>query len=119
VRAALVRHLAMLGQNQMDCYLPCELGSAIDLETRWRCKGTDKSLPNRRREQTPQPSTALTPVATAEPIPFLPGTPPAPPGNNAGADCSQLVDVPPRYPYVYKAGHCAESLTLDASDQDS
>ena len=45
-------------------------------------------------------------------MPPLPRTPPAPPCNNAGAQSSQLVNVPAEYMYSHTSLHCAELFTL-------
>jgi hypothetical protein len=80
VKAAIARHLAMIRQNQMAGCLPCQNGTAKNLQTRWRHKGTGAPPPNRRRQQNPEPS----PEPTPEPTPLLPGTPLDPTGNTSG-----------------------------------
>jgi len=65
VKAAIDRHPAIVEENQWDGCLPCQNGTAKNLETRWRCKGMGAPLP----EQAPP----------------LPGMPSAPPGGNGGA----------------------------------
>jgi len=119
VKAAIVGHPVMLCQHQMDGCLPCQNGSSKHLETDWRRKGTGAPRPNRRRPLTPRPSPEPTPEPTSEPMPSLPRTPPAPPGSNAGAQHSQIINVPAGYTYLHTACPCAESFTLDASDQDN
>jgi len=50
VKGAIVRHPAMLRQNQMDGCVPCLIGSETNPETPWRRKGAGAPLPNRRRQ---------------------------------------------------------------------
>jgi len=45
VKAAIQRHPAMLRQNQMSSCLPCQNGTAKNLQTRWRRKGTGTPPP--------------------------------------------------------------------------
>ena len=71
VKAAIQRHPAMLRQNQTSSRLPCHYGTAKNPQTRSRFKGTGPPAPDRRTEQTP------------EPTPPLPGTPPTPTGNTS------------------------------------
>ena len=52
-------------------------------------------------------------------MPPLPGKPPAPPGNRAGAQPSQIVNVLAGYAYLHTAVACAEFFTLYASAQNS
>jgi hypothetical protein len=52
-------------------------------------------------------------------MPALPGSPPAPPGSNAGAQCPEIIHVPAGYAYLHTVLPCADSFTLDASDKDS
>jgi len=111
VKVAIVRHPAMLCQNQTDRCLHCQTGSAKHPDTCCRRTGQGAPPPNRRSQQTPQP--------TPQPTPSLPGTPPAPHCNNAGAQHSYIVNVAPRYSYLPTAHHCPESFTLDASAQES
>jgi len=49
----------------------------------------------------------------------MPGTPPAPTGNNFGAEHSQIVNVPAGYANSHTSLPCAELFTLDVSAQDS
>jgi len=67
VKAAIQRHLAMLGQNQTSGCLHCQNGTTKNSQTRWRLKGTGAPPPVRRRVRTPKPT------------PHPPGTPPAHP----------------------------------------
>jgi len=45
VKAAIQRHPAMLCQNQMSGCLPCQNGTAKNLQTRWTHKGTGAPPP--------------------------------------------------------------------------
>jgi len=103
VKAAIQRHPAMLRRNKTSGCLPCENGTAMNPQTRWRCKGTGAPPPDRRREPTP------------EPTPPLPGTPPAPTGNTSEGQSSQIVNLPARYTYSHTALTCAEFC----DDEDS
>jgi hypothetical protein len=73
LKAAIQRHPAMLRQNQTSGFLPWQYGTAKNPQTRWLRKGTGAPPPAQRRVRTP------------EMTPPLPGTPPAPSGNAAGA----------------------------------
>ena len=66
VKAAIERHPAMLRQNQTAGCLPCQNGTAKNPQTRWRRKGTGAPPPNRRRQQTPEPTPELTPPLPGE-----------------------------------------------------
>jgi len=96
VRAAIQRHPAMLRQNQTSGCLPCQNGTAKNLQTCWRRKGTGAPPPDRRRERTPKPT------------PPLPSTPPAPTGNTSGVQPSQIIILPAGYTYSHPALPCAE-----------
>jgi len=108
VKAAIQRHPAMLRQNQMSGCLPCQNGTAMTLQTHWRCKGTGAPPPARRRVRTP------------EPTPHPPGTPPAPPaptGNTSGAEPSEIVNLPAGYTYSHTPLACAEFFDYDEDTQ--
>ena len=96
VKAAIQRHLAMLRHNQTSGCLPCQNGTAKNLRTRWRRKGTGAPPPARPRVRTP------------EPTPAPPGTPPAPTGNTSGAQLSEIVNLPAGYMYSHIARPSAE-----------
>jgi len=96
VKAAIERHPAMLNQNQVAGWLPSQNGASKKPETLWRRKGTGAHPPDRRREQTP------------EPTPPLPGTPPAPTGNTSGVQPSEIVDLPAADTYSNTALPCGE-----------
>jgi len=72
LKAAIERHQAILCQNHSSGFLPCQNVTVKNLQTRWRCKGTG-APPHARRRQ---------------PMPPLPGTPPAPTSNKSGAELS-------------------------------
>jgi len=107
LKAAIVRHPAMLYQNHTPGFLPSQDGNTQNPLTCWRRKGTSAPPPDQRRQRTP------------EPMPPLPGTPPAPTGNNCRAQHSHIDNLPARYVYSYSSLNCAESFTLDAYAQDS
>jgi len=113
VKAAIVRHPAILRQNQTDGCLLCPNCNAKNPQTPWRWTGTGASPLQGCRQTT----TELMPSLPETPP--LPGTPPAPPSNNAEAQRSQIVNVKAGYAYLHTALCCAESFTLDASAQDS
>jgi len=54
VKAAIERHLAMIRENQMDGFLPCQNGMAKNPQTRWSRKGTGPPPP---RPAPPRPGT--------------------------------------------------------------
>jgi len=83
VKAGIQRYLAMLLHNQMSGYLPCQNGTTNNPQTRWRRKGTCAPPPDRRRQQTP------------EPTPPVPGTPPAPTSNPSVVQRSQIINFRP------------------------
>jgi hypothetical protein len=85
VKAAIQRNPAMLRHIQTPGCLPCQNGTAKNLQTRWRRKGTGAPPPARRRVQTQEP--------TRPP----PGTPPTPTGNTSGAQPSEIVNLPAGY----------------------
>jgi hypothetical protein len=111
VKAAIARHPAMLRQNQTPGCLPCQYATGKNPQMRWRHKGTGAPPLNRRREQNPEP--------TPEPTPPLPGTPLTSTGNTSGNQHLEIINLPAGYTYSHTSLPCAESLTLDASAQES
>jgi len=89
VKAVLETHLDMVSENHTDGYLPWYIGTANNLQIRWRCTGTGEPLSDRCRQQTPDPT--QTPPRTPYPLPC----------DNEGAQCSQINSVPARYAYVH------------------
>jgi len=87
VKAAIQRHLAMLRHNQTSSCLSCQNGTAKNLQSRWRRKGTRGPPPARRRVRTPEPS------------PPPPGTPPAPTINTTVDQPAEIVNLPAGYKY--------------------
>jgi len=87
VKAAIERHLAMVYKNQMDCYLPCQNGTAKNPHTCWRCKQTSAPLPELA---APPPGR-----------PPLPGLPPAPPGDADGNEYHERQGMPSRCVYIH------------------
>jgi len=110
VKAAMDRHPAMLRENQTDCCLPCQSGTAQNPQTCWRHKGTGAPPPERLREPTPEP--------TPEPMPHPPGTPPVPPGDNEAAHVSEIECVPPGYLYIHTCLPTAQFFNHDAYAKD-
>jgi len=107
VKAAIQRHPAMLCQNQMSGCLPCQNGTVKNLQTRWRQNGTGAPPPDQRRERTP------------EPIPPLPGTPPAATGNTSGVPLSQIVNLPAGYTDSLNALTWAEFFDKEDTEHDT
>jgi len=103
MKAVIERHPAMLYQNHMAGCLPCLNGTATNLQTHWRRKGTGAPPPDRHREPTPS----------------LPKMSPVPTGENSGAQHSLIVNLLAGYAYSHTYLPCAEFSTLDASAQDS
>jgi len=101
VKAAIQRHPEMLRHNQTPGCLPCQNGTAKNLQTRWRRKRTGAAPPARRRVRTP------------EPTPLSPGMPPAPTGITSGAKPSEIVNLPAGYTYSLTALPCAEFFEDD------
>ena len=106
VKATIQRHLAMLRHNQTSGCLPCQNGTAKNLHTRWRRKGTGAPPPARRRVRTPEP--------TAPP----PGTPLAPTGNTYGTQPSKIINLPAGYTYSHTALPWAEFNFEDDEDTE-
>jgi len=107
VKAAIQRHPAMLRQNQSSGCLPSQIGTAKNLQTRWRHKGTGAPPPDRHRERTPE----LTPP--------LPGTPPAPTGKTSGVQSSQIVNLPARYMFSSSALPCTQFFDDEDTEHDT
>jgi len=107
VKAAIWWQPAMLRQNHSDGCLPCQNGTAKNLQTHCRCTAPGAPPPNRCRQLSP------------EHLPPLPGMPPAPPGYNAAAQCSQIINLPAGYMYSHASPPSAEFCTLDECAQDS
>jgi len=106
VQAAMEWHPSMIWENQTDGCLPCQNGTAQNLQTRWRRKGTGAPPPERLRQPTP------------EPMPHPPETPPVPPSNNEAAHLSEMDGVPPRYVYIHTPLPIAEFFNRDAYAKD-
>jgi len=75
------RHPAMVYKNHSAGCLAWQNGTAKNLVTRWRCKGT----------AAPPPELAASP----------PGTPPAPPGDAVGNDSYEIEGMPSRCEYMH------------------
>jgi hypothetical protein len=96
VKTAIQRHPAMLRHNQTSGCLPCQNGTAKNLQTRCRRKGTGAPPPAPRRVRTPE--------QTLPP----PGMPPAPTSNTTGDQLSENVNLLAGYTYSHTALPCAE-----------
>jgi len=107
VKATIERLPAMRCYNHPDRGLPSQNRTTNNLHIPWRCTGTVASPPDQCRLWTP------------ERTPSEPQTPPAPPGNNAGAHPTQIINVLARYVYCCTSPPWAEFYTLDAYTQDS
>jgi hypothetical protein len=88
VKAAIVRHSAMLHHNQTGRCLPCQNGNAKNRQTHSRHKATGAPVLMRCTQRTPD---STPPVPQMRP---LPESPPAPNSNHAGAQHSQIVNMP-------------------------
>jgi len=107
VKAVIDRHPAMLWQNHTAGCLSCQNGAAKNPQIHWRCKGSGAPTPDRRTQQTPQPT------------PSAPGTPLTPTRNNSIAEGASIVNLAAGYAYSHISYPGAASFTLDASAQDS
>jgi len=107
VKAAIGRHPAMLRQNLMARSLPCQNGTAKNVQIRLGRKGAGGPPPARRR----LPSPGL--------MPSLPETPPGPTGNNSTAQRSAIINWPAGYAYSHPSLPSADFLTSYGSAQDS
>jgi len=108
VNAAIHSHPAMLRQKQTCGCLPCQHGTAKNLQTCWRRNGTGAPPPVQHRLRTPQP------------IPHPPGIPltaRAPPGNISAVQPSEVVNLPAGYTYSHTALPCAECFDDDENTQ--
>jgi len=113
VQAVIARQPAMLRQIHKDGCLPCHNGTTKNPQTHWGRKGTGAPPLDRHRRLTPQPTPCL-----PGSLP-LPGTSPAPPGNNARAQWSQIINLPAGHVYSHTSPPCTEFFTPDAYAQDS
>jgi len=97
----------MVRQNHTNRWLPRQNGMTKSLQTRWRHKGMGAPPPYWHRQPTP------------EPMPALPGMPPAPPGDTDWAQSSQIDNLPQGYVYLHSPHPSTQFLNLDAYAQDS
>jgi len=98
VKAAIERHPAMVIENHIDGFLPCQHDPGKGPQT---CCGW-KRLGEHRSALAPPP----------------PVTPPAPPGNSEGRECSNIDGVPPRYVDIHTSFLYALLYNLDAYAKD-
>jgi len=80
VKAAIERHPAMVYKNQTDSCLPCQNGTAKNLPSLWRRKGSTDPLPEL--------------VAPPPRTPPPPGTPHALPGDSDRHDSCKIECMP-------------------------
>jgi hypothetical protein len=104
VKAVIQRHAAMLHHNQASGCLPCQYGTAKNLQTGWRRTGTGAPCPTWRRVQTPVPTTPLS------------GAPPTPTIHTSWAQPSEIVNLPAGYTYSQTVLPCAKCFE---GDQDT
>jgi len=97
----------MLRQNHTSGCLLCHNSTIKNPQTCWRHNGWGAPPLKGRREPTPEPTLPQ------------PGMPPAPTSNNAGTQCSQIVNLPARYVYFHTSLPWAEFFNHDAAAQDS
>jgi hypothetical protein len=111
VKAAIERHLAMLCHNHTPGCLLWQNGTRYNPQTHCRCKKPGAPPPNRRRQQTQEP--------TPEPTSSLPKTPSATTSDTSGARHLDLINSLAGYAYLLICHSCAKSVTLEISGQDS
>jgi hypothetical protein len=87
--------------NQTSGCLPCQNGTKMNPQTRWRHKGNGAPPYARRSVRTPEPASPP------------PGTPPAPTGNTSGAQATEIVNLPAGYTYSHTALPGAEYFEDD------
>jgi hypothetical protein len=119
VKAAMERHPAMIRQNQSDCCLPCQNGTAKHPQTRWKRKGTGAPPPVRHRYRTPNLTPSLPGTPSPPGKPSLPGTPPAPPGSTQGTQISQTDNLPAANAVSRVSLSKTQGVNLDAIAEDS
>ena len=119
VKAAIASHQAMLSQHQTPGCLPCQSGTALNQQRRWRLQGTGAPPLNRRRQQNPDSTPPPTPDPTPHLTPPLHGTPLASSGSTSRDQRLEIINLPASYMYSHTSLPCAESFTLDASAQES
>jgi len=100
------RHPAMLREKQTDGCLPCQNGTALSPQTRWRRKGTGAPPPKQLRQLTP------------DPMPHPPEMLLVPPGNNEAAHLSEIKAVPPGYVYIHTPLPSAQCFNYYAYAKD-
>jgi len=98
VKAAMETPPAMVRENQTDCCLPCQNGTAKNSQTRRRRKGMCAPPPR--------------------PAPPRPKTRPAPPRDSEITPSSETKGVPPRYVYIHSPLPCTGFFNLDPYTKD-
>jgi hypothetical protein len=93
------RHLAMVYKNHTAGCLPCQNGTANNLQTCWRRKGTG----------APPPELAAPP----------PGTPHAPPGDTEGNESYEIKGMPSRCVYMHSPLSNTQFFNHNAFAKDS
>jgi len=99
VKAAIETHPAMVYKNHTDSCLPCQNTTVMNLQTRWRCKGTS----------APPPDLAAPP----------PGTPAAPPGDSEETECYEIEGMPSRCVYIHSPLPNTQFFNHNAHAKDS
>jgi len=105
VKATMEWHLAMVYKNLIAGCLPCQNGTAENLQTRWRRKGTAAPLP--------------------EPVPPLPGRPsspvmpPEPPGDTEVNECYEIEGMTSTCVYMYSPLPITQFVNHNACAMDS
>ena len=106
MKHAMVRHLAMFGENPTDGCFPSHNVTAQNPQTCCRCKGIGPPPPGRLRQLTPELS------------PHPPRMPPVTPGVNEEANAFEIDAVPPRYVYIHTPLPSTQFVNLDAYAKD-
>ena len=105
LKAAIERHSAMIYKNQTASCLLCQNGTAKNLQTHWRRKGTG----------TPPPDPVAPPPRTSP----LPRTPPAPPGDTDGNESYEIEGMPSRCVYTHSLLPNTQFFNHNAYAKDS
>jgi len=98
VKAAIKRYPAIVRANLTDGSLPCQYHTRKNPQTAWRRNGISAHPPKL--------------------VPPLPGTAPAPAGDNERAQISEIEGVPPGYMYIHTPLLNTQYVNLDAYAKD-
>jgi len=105
VKATMERHPAMVYKNFTAGCLSYQNGTANNLQTRWRCKGTAEPPPE--------------PAAPLPGTPFPPGTPSAPPEDTQGNESYEIEGMPSRCVYMHSPLPNTQFFNHNAFAKDS